>query len=65
VRVDPVTGDRTLASGGAKGRGSPFLGPSSIAVETDGSLVVLDGIFGSKVLVRVDPISGDRIIISK
>ena len=44
------------------GSGPGFVNPVGIAVEADGSLVVTD--FGLEAVVRVDPISGDRTIIS-
>jgi streptogramin lyase len=70
-RVDPGTGDRTLVSGCEDfactrlRRGGPrFDRPRAIAVEATGSLMVVDGSFRSR-LVRVDPITGDRTIISR
>jgi len=44
------------------GSGPDFVTPHGIAVEADGSLVVVD--FGLEAVVRVDPVSGDRTIIS-
>jgi len=44
------------------GSGPGFVSPRGIAVEADGSLVVVD--FGLEAVVRVDPVSGDRTIIS-
>jgi serine/threonine-protein kinase len=62
VRVDPVSGDRTIISDASTGSGPGFDTPNGIAVEADGSLVVVD--FGLEAVVRVDPVSGDRTIIS-
>jgi len=44
------------------GSGPGFVTPRGIAVEADGSLVVVD--LGLQAVVRVDPVSGDRTIIS-
>ena len=44
------------------GSGPAFVSPFDIAVEADGSLVVVD--FGLDALVRIDPVSGNRTIIS-
>jgi len=62
VRVDPVSGDRTIISDDSIGSGPGFEAPFGIAVEADGSLVVVDE--GLHAVVRVDPVSGDRTIIS-
>src|SRR5207248_2854389 len=66
VRVDPLTGDRTLLSDdrhGTQGDIPFFRDPSAIAVEVDRdhSLVVMDIELG---VVRVDPVSGDRTLVS-
>jgi hypothetical protein len=67
VRVDPVTGDRTVISGGSENRGSgpPLLEPLTVAVEADGKLIVVEGFGGLKAVMRVDPVTGDRVVISK
>jgi len=44
------------------GSGPGFEQPVAIAVEADGSLVVAD--FTLEAVVRVDPVSGDRTILS-
>ncbi len=68
VRVVPVNGDRAKLSGADIGGGPDFgSGPAfrvikSVAVEADGNLVVIDG--GTHAVVRVDPATGDRTIIS-
>ena len=54
VRVDPVSGDRTIVSDDVTGAGPAFTFPFGIAVEATGDLVVTDG--GR--VVRVDPLSG-------
>ena len=45
------------------GRGPAFFAPIEIAVEPTGTLVVADTELGA--VVRVDPLSGDRAIISR
>ncbi len=62
VRVDPVSGDRTIISGLSIGNGSPFLDPVGIAVEADGSVLVADN--KRPAVIRIDPSSGDRSILS-
>jgi hypothetical protein len=68
VRVDPQSGDRTVVSGvdpntsELHGSGLRFVFPTSIAIQMDGSLVVGDP--GLQALVRVDPGSGDRTVVS-
>ena len=62
VRVDAVSGDRTILSDASIGSGPGFVSPFGIAVEADGSLVVVD--LGLEAVVRVDQASGDRTIIS-
>ena len=72
VRVDPTTGDRTIISmiimdpadedDPGRGVGLAFTNLRGIAVEDDGSLVVVDR--QDDVVGRVDPETGDRMIIS-
>ncbi len=62
VRVDQVSGDRTIISDASTGSGPGVVAPRGIAVEADGSLVVTDS--GLEAVVRVDQVSGDRTIIS-
>jgi sugar lactone lactonase YvrE len=74
VRVDPHTGDRTPVSGckeidaearcvgGIIGGGPPFELPASLAIEATGALVVVDKEL--RAVVRVDPQTGDRTIVS-
>ena len=68
VRVDPVTGNRMIVSDGTTGSGPVLLWPAALAIEADGSLVVADDhrLFYrvASALVRIDPVSGDRAIIS-
>ncbi len=62
VRVDPVSGDRTILSDARTGTGPGFQALRGLAVEADGNLVVVD--FELAAVVRVDPVSGDRTILS-
>src|SRR5262249_58465445 len=66
LRVDPSSGERTIVSGGSIARGSgPALSqPAGIAVEADGHLLVLESALGLRAILRGDPPSGDRIIVS-
>jgi hypothetical protein len=62
VRVDPVTGDRTIVSDASTGIGPTFEHFGGIAVEGSGDLLVVDNTLD--VIIRIDPITGDRTIIS-
>ena len=62
VRVDPVTGDRTILSDAGTGTGPDFVSLRGLAVEADGRLVVVDSVLDA--LIRVDPVTGDRTILS-
>lgn len=53
----------TIVSGVNKGFGPPFVFPIGIAVEAAGALVVVDGL--QQAIVRVNPETGDRAIVSK
>lgn len=62
LRVDPFSGDRTVVSDAAVGTG-PALGfLESLAVEPDGTLVVVES--RSRVLMRIDPVTGRRSVVS-
>lgn len=67
VRVDPATGDRTILSAGSNsgfpvGSGRPFLSPFEVVVESSGQILVTDYLVDA--LIRVDPLSGNRSVIS-
>jgi DNA-binding beta-propeller fold protein YncE len=73
IRVDPGTGDRTLVSDANTGGGPTLSRPQSIAVAPDGQLFVLDyeviGLPSGVALeenrvLRVDPITGNRTLVS-
>ncbi|MCG8404659.1 MAG: hypothetical protein MI923_05615 [Phycisphaerales bacterium] len=59
-RVDVATGDRSIVSDSANGNGPSFIFPADIAVTLDGSFVVTNQGAPVAVLVRVDPVTGDR-----
>ncbi len=58
VKIDPLTGNRSLVSGGAVGTGTQFNVPIGIALEDNGDILVSET--GPGVIFRVDPITGDR-----
>ena len=62
MRVDPVSGDRTIISDHTTGSGPVFLSPAVLAIEADSSIVALD--LHRKAVMRIDPVSGDRMIVS-
>jgi len=61
LRIDPVTGDRTILTGGLVGTGPALDVPMGIAVDGDGHVLVLDAF--SRSVIRVDPLTGDRTIL--
>ena len=62
LRVDPVSGNRTVVSDAGTGSGPILLEPVDIEVGSDGQLVVVDESLGA--VLRVDPVSGDRTVVS-
>ena len=63
VRVDPVSGDRTIVADNAVGAGPGIETGLSISRTGDGILVVTDTVLDA--VLMVDPVSGDRTILSK
>jgi hypothetical protein len=68
-RIDPVTGERTLVSGcidlacsSVRGTGPSFSNPFGIARDRDGTLLVADGVL--EAILRVDPVTGERTLVS-
>jgi streptogramin lyase len=65
-RVDATTGNRTILSGGASpstvGTGSAMSNIYGLAVEADGS--VLAAAYGGAQIVRINPSTGDRTIVT-
>jgi sugar lactone lactonase YvrE len=67
LRIDPVSGDRVLVSGDGLGSGPALVHPVAMVVEATGALVVVDtkaGAFPEASVLRVDPVSGARAIVS-
>lgn len=62
LRVDPITGERTLVSDDSHGGGPFFATPADLAMDATGAAIVADP--GLPALLRVDPTSGDRSILS-
>jgi streptogramin lyase len=66
LRVDVATGDRTVLSGCTGvgcvpvGTGAPFTAVAALAIGPAGAILVAD----SQSLVRVDPSTGDRTLVS-
>ena len=77
IRVDPVTGDRTVVSGCADAGCTTLVGTPAesgfsfargIFFEPDGNILVCDGdlddLNNIKTLFRVDPVTGNRTVVS-
>ena len=63
LRLDVVTGDRSIVSDTTTGSGPLFFTPAAIAAEPSGSLVVVDA--SRQAVLRVDAFTGARTILSK
>ena len=69
IRVDPVTGDRTLLTGRGVGLGPALHSPSAVWVDKAGTIYVADevplaGDVTHGVIYSVDPLTGDRAEVS-
>ena len=69
IQVNPVTGDRTVVSAsGTRGSGPGFLFTRGVITESDGQILVCEGDLtdtnNRPSILRVDPTTGDRTIIS-
>jgi sugar lactone lactonase YvrE len=76
LRVDPVSGNRTVLSGCADalcsatvGTGPPLDFPQALAIEAQGTLIVAEAgvaetAFKTRALLRVDPVNGNRTVVS-
>ena len=62
VRIDPVTGDRTIVSDKNTGSGTDFILPGGISVDPEGNIFVIDA--GQRLIIRVNSKNGDRIAIN-
>jgi sugar lactone lactonase YvrE len=66
IRVDPATrAVTTVSANGAPAGGPDFAGPVGVAVEADGDILVADqGAGGPAGVIRVDPATGARTLVS-
>lgn len=69
VQVNSLTGDRSILSAGSntslqRGSGSNFDRPKGIARDSQGAFVVADSGSSNPKIVRVNPVSGDRVILA-
>ena len=62
VRVDPITGDRTIVADATTGNGAALGDLQGMAVEASGTFVVTDDNLDA--ILRIDPTTGDRTVIS-
>ncbi len=62
LRIDPITGDRSLVSGGGVGGGVEFGSAAGLSLVGNSELYVADD--GLHAVLRVDLVSGDRSIVS-
>ncbi|WP_089933408.1 hypothetical protein [Candidatus Entotheonella palauensis] len=62
IRVDPLTGNRTILSSADRGTGPELDEPGGIVVQANGSLALVD--LALDAVVEVDAITGDRRIVS-
>jgi sugar lactone lactonase YvrE len=68
IRVDRVTGARTLVSGNTTHAGPGLVYPWGLAIEADGSILVADALAcpqGQGCLTRVTPVNGARTVLSR
>jgi hypothetical protein len=66
VEVNPGTGARTLISGNGRGSGPALQIPASIRVEASGDILVtdVDAATGTPQLLRIDPATGNRMVLT-
>jgi streptogramin lyase len=62
LRIDPVSGLRTVVSSLTTGSGPAFVSPVSVSVQANGNLLVVDE--GLSALIGVNAITGNRTIVS-
>jgi streptogramin lyase len=62
VGIDPETGDRRVLSSADVGFGIDLFEPANLAVEREGDVLVVDEAL--QMIVRVDPISGERSLFT-
>ena len=65
VEVNPATGARTLIPGRGRGSGPALAVPDTVAVEASGDILVSnEGVTGGTQLLRINPATGDRVVLS-
>jgi hypothetical protein len=65
MKIDRVTGARTLISGDGTGSGPELAEPYTVAVEASGDILVADvDITGNPELLRISPDTGNRAIVT-
>jgi sugar lactone lactonase YvrE len=69
LQIDPNTGNRSVLSAGSntgvqRGSGSNFQTPEGVARENAGTFVVADSGSSNPKVVRIDPATGNRTIVS-
>jgi hypothetical protein len=66
VEVNPGTGVRTLISGNGRGSGPALQIPGSMRVEASGDILVtdVDATTGNPQLLRIDPATGNRTVLT-
>jgi streptogramin lyase len=62
MRIDPLTGDRTIVGSGDVGSGRDLETPVGLTVDASGNIVLLD--FAPGIVLSMDPTTGDRVILS-
>jgi streptogramin lyase len=62
LRIDPVSGLRTVVSSVTMGSGPEFVSPVSLSVQANGNLLVVDE--GLSALIGVNATTGNRTIVS-
>lgn len=62
VQIDLASGNRAVTSSNLRGAGAALTSPEGIARDRDGSILVASPTSAN--LVRVDPLTGDRVVVS-
>lgn len=62
IRIDPTTGARTIVSSSFVGSGLAFVSPTSVTVQANGNLLVVDESLSA--LIDVNATTGDRTVVA-
>jgi hypothetical protein len=70
ARLEPATGALTPVSGTTRGAGPPLISGGKIAIGADGSVYMITrhpaaGTGSRSAIVRIDPVTGDRVYVSR